>query len=72
MPVIPVLARANRAFLVDAVRKMAAAGVSQYLDVGSGLPTSPNVHEVARERVPGARVVYVDYDPVVVPHGAGC
>jgi len=68
MPVIPVLARANRAFLVDSVRKMAAAGVSQYLDVGSGLPTSPNVHEVARETVPDARVVYVDYDPVVVLH----
>jgi len=65
MPVIPVLARANRAFLVDSVRKMAAAGVSQSLDVGSGLPTSPTVHEVARETVPDARVVYVDYDPEV-------
>jgi SAM-dependent methyltransferase len=68
MPAIPVLARANRAFLVDAVRRMAAAGVSQFLDIGSGLPTSPNVHEVARETVPDARVVYVDYDPVVVLH----
>jgi S-adenosyl methyltransferase len=68
MPVIPVLARANRAFLAYSVRKMAAAGISQYLDVGSGLPTSPNVHEVARETVPDARVVYVDYDPVVVLH----
>src|SRR5580692_3889926 len=68
MPVIPVLARANRAFLVDSVGKMAAAGIRQYLDVGSGLPTSPNVHEVARKTIPGARVVYVDYDPVVVLH----
>ena len=68
MPAIPLLARANRAFLVDAVRRMAAAGVSQFLDIGSGLPTSPNVHEVARETVPDARVVYVDYDPVVVLH----
>ena len=68
MPVIPVLARANRAFLVDSVEQMAAAGIRQYLDVGSGLPTSPNVHEVARETVPDARVVYVDYDPVVVSH----
>jgi hypothetical protein len=68
MPVIPVLTRANRAFLVDSVGKMAAAGIRQYLDVGSGLPTSPNVHEVARETVPDARVVYVDYDPVVVLH----
>jgi hypothetical protein len=67
-PVIPVLARANRAFLVDAVARMAAAGVSQYLDIGSGLPTSPNVHEVANATVPGARVVYVDIDPVVVSH----
>src|ERR1700735_3973021 len=68
MPVIPVLARANRAFLVDSVGKMAAAGIRQYLDVGSGLPTSPNVHEVARLTVPDARVVYVDYDPVVILH----
>jgi hypothetical protein len=67
-PVIPVLARANRAFLVDAVRQMAAAGVSQYLDVGSGLPTSPNVHEVASETVAQPHVVYVDIDPVVVSH----
>jgi hypothetical protein len=67
-PVIPVLARANRAFTVDAVQKMAAAGVSQYLDIGSGLPTSPNVHEVACAAVPDARVVYVDVDPVVVSH----
>ena len=68
MPAIPVLARANRAFLVDSVGKMAAAGVSQFLDIGSGLPTSPNVHEVARQTVPDARVVYVDYDPIVVLH----
>ena len=68
MPVIPLLARANRAFLVDSVGKMAAAGIRQYLDVGSGLPTSPNVHEVARKTIPDARVVYVDYDPVVVLH----
>jgi len=68
MPAIPVLARANRAFLVDSVGKMAAAGIGQFLDIGSGLPTSPNVHEVARGTVPDARVVYVDYDPVVVLH----
>ena len=68
MPVIPVLARANRAFLVDSVGKMAAAGIRQYLDVGSGLPTSPNVHEAASAAVPDPRVVYVDIDPVVVSH----
>jgi hypothetical protein len=67
-PVIPVLARANRAFLVDAVEKMAAAGISRYLDIGSGLPTSPNVHEVASAAVPNPRVVYMDIDPVVVAH----
>jgi hypothetical protein len=67
-PVIPVLARANRAFLVDAVRRMAAAGITQYLDIGSGLPTSPNVHEVASATVPDPSVVYVDVDPVVVNH----
>jgi hypothetical protein len=67
-PVIPVLARANRAFLVDAVRRMAAAGITQYLDIGSGLPTSPNVHEVASATAPDPRVVYVDVDPVVVNH----
>jgi hypothetical protein len=67
-PVIPVLARANRAFQVDAVEKMAAAGISQYLDIGSGLPTSPNVHEVASAAVPEPRVVYMDIDQVVVAH----
>jgi SAM-dependent methyltransferase len=62
-------ARLNRAFLGRAVRTMAAAGVRQFLDLGSGLPTKENVHEVARSVDPGARVVYVDYDPVVTAHG---
>jgi hypothetical protein len=62
------LALANRGFLLRAVRFLARHGVSQFLDLGSGLPTSPNVHEVARDVVPGARVVYVDHDPVVVAH----
>jgi S-adenosyl methyltransferase len=61
-PMIPKIARANRAFLQRAVRYMAAHGVRQYLDVGSGIPTAGNVHEVA----PDARVVYVDIDPVAV------
>lgn len=61
-------ALANRAFLVRAVRFLAEQGISQYLDLGSGLPTSPSVHEVAREIIPGARVVYVDHDPIVVAH----
>jgi hypothetical protein len=62
------LALANRAFLRRAVRFLARQGISQFLDLGSGLPTSPSVHEVAREIAPGARVVYVDHDPIVVAH----
>ncbi len=59
---------ANRAFMRQAVARMAAAGIDQFLDLGAGIPTSPNVHEVARELIPDARVVYVDRDPVVRTH----
>jgi DNA-binding SARP family transcriptional activator len=59
----------NRAFLRWAVRFLAERGIRQFLDVGAGLPSRPNVHEVAREIDPDARVVYVDYDPFVVAHG---
>jgi S-adenosyl methyltransferase len=62
------LSLANRGFLLRSVRFLAEQGISQYLDLGSGLPTVPNVHEVAREIVPDARVVYVDHDPIVVTH----
>jgi hypothetical protein len=62
------LVRAQRAFLVRAVRMIAEAGVRQFLDLGTGIPTSPNVHEVARSVHPSARVVYVDFDPMVVVH----
>ncbi len=62
------LSLANRGFLFRAVRFLAGQGISQYLDLGSGLPTSPSVHEVARGVIPGARVVYVDHDPMVVVH----
>lgn len=61
-------ARANRAFMIRAVRYLARAGLRQFIDLGTGIPTSPNVHEVAREHEPAARVVYVDNDPVVVAH----
>jgi O-methyltransferase involved in polyketide biosynthesis len=61
-------AKANRAFLAAAVRYVASRGIDQYVDVGAGLPTSPNVHECARHAVPGARVAYVDHDPLVVTH----
>ncbi len=62
------LSLANRAFLFRAVCFLARQGIAQYLDLGSGLPTSPSVHEVARDVIPAARVVYVDHDPIVVAH----
>jgi len=59
--------RANRAFLGRAVRYLAGeAGISQFLDIGTGIPTSPNVHEVAQAVEPAARIVYVDNDPIVL------
>jgi len=68
-PSIRVAARENRAFLGRAVRYLAAeAGIRQFLDIGTGLPTANNVHEVAQESAPSARVVYVDNDPLVLAH----
>ncbi|WP_433199996.1 SAM-dependent methyltransferase [Dactylosporangium sp. CS-047395] len=59
----------NRAFLRRVVRTLAAQyGIRQFLDIGTGIPTSPNVHEVAQEVAPAARVVYVDNDPIVLAH----
>jgi hypothetical protein len=66
LPNAAAVARANRAFLAAAVRQAARAGIAQYLDIGAGLPTSPSVHECAREIIPGARVAYVDSDPAAV------
>jgi hypothetical protein len=64
-----VAARGNRDFLRRAVRFLAAeAGIRQFLDIGSGLPTADNVHEVAQSAAPESRVVYVDNDPVVLSH----
>lgn len=61
--------RQNRDFLRGAVRHLAAgAGIRQFLDVGSGLPTADDVHQVVKAASPDARVVYVDYDPVVLLH----
>jgi len=61
--------RENRAFLGRAVRFLAAeAGVRQFLDIGTGLPTTNNVHEVAQRIAPSSRVVYVDNDPLVLAH----
>src|SRR6201996_8913283 len=61
--------RENRAFLQRLVRHLAAeAGIRQFLDIGTGLPTPPNVHEVAQGIAPDSRVVYVDNDPIVLAH----
>ena len=61
-------ARANRAWLARAVRFLAQQGIRQFLDIGTGIPTSPNVHEVAQGIAPESRVVYVDNDPIVHVH----
>ncbi len=60
--------RANRAFLGRAVRYLTQAGIRQFLDIGSGIPTARNVHQVAQETGPGARVIYADVDEVAVAH----
>ncbi|MET8387153.1 SAM-dependent methyltransferase [Streptosporangium canum] len=62
-------ARENRAFLSRAVRHLVESGVRQIVDLGSGLPTQGNTHEVAHGIAPDTRVIYVDYDPVVCAHG---
>jgi S-adenosyl methyltransferase len=67
-PELPEIMKANRAFLRRAVQHLVAAGVRQFLDIGSGIPTVGNVHEVAQQAAPDARVVYVDNDPVAVEH----
>jgi hypothetical protein len=67
-PDLPEIMQANRGFLRRAVEYLAGAGVRKYLDLGSGIPTVGNVHEVAQRVAPDARVVYVDNDPVAVEH----
>jgi SAM-dependent methyltransferase len=68
-PRIRAMARANRDFMGRAVRFLAAEnGIRQFLDIGSGIPTGRNVHEVAQEAAPGSRVVYADVDEVAVAH----
>jgi S-adenosyl methyltransferase len=69
IPTISAMAQANRAFMVRAVRHLAAeAGIRQFLDIGTGIPTAPNVHQVAQAVDPSARVLYVDIDPLVLAH----
>ncbi|MDQ7805808.1 SAM-dependent methyltransferase [Amycolatopsis sp. A133] len=68
-PLAKTLARSNRAFLGRAVRYCLAQGITQFLDLGSGIPTAGNVHEVADDHVDDSRCVYVDNEPVAVAHG---
>jgi S-adenosyl methyltransferase len=68
MPTIRLTAMENRWFLHRAVRFMAGQGIRQFLDIGTGIPTSPNTHEVAQQIDPSARIVYVDNDPLVLVH----
>jgi S-adenosyl methyltransferase len=67
-PELPQIMRANRAFLRRAVRFLVGQGIRQFLDLGSGIPTVGNVHDVALAADPGCRIVYVDIDPVAVLH----
>src|ERR687886_1815241 len=67
-PEFPLMMQVNRAFLRRAVKFLVQQGIDQFLDIGSGIPTVGNVHEIAHEMNPSARVVYVDYEPVAVTH----
>ncbi|MFD5427540.1 SAM-dependent methyltransferase [Streptomyces sp. NPDC127084] len=68
VPGLPKIMQANRAMMRRAVRYAVSEGITQFLDIGSGIPTFGNVHEVAQKASPDARVVYVDHDPVAVAH----
>jgi O-methyltransferase involved in polyketide biosynthesis len=67
-PELPMMALESRRFLGRVVRFLAGEGVRQFVDIGCGLPTQNNAHEVAQAAAPESRVVYVDFDPVVVTH----
>ena len=68
MPALPLVARMLRRFLITTVDELAAAGVRQFLDIGTGMPTADNTHDVAQRAAPESRIVYVDHDPVVISH----
>src|SRR6201996_8028153 len=69
MPTMPLIARAARLFLVEAVHRLAGEhGVRQFLDIGTGLPVADNTHQIAQRAAPESRIVYVDYDPIVLTH----
>ena len=67
-PSVGQAAQINRQFMHRATRFLAEAGIEQFLDIGTGIPTSPNLHQVAQRVEPSARVVYVDNDPIVLTH----
>jgi hypothetical protein len=67
-PNAPYVVRANRAFLYRVVVELCALGITQFLDLGSGIPTAGNVHEVAAEAHPGSRTLYIDSDAVAIAH----
>jgi O-methyltransferase involved in polyketide biosynthesis len=69
MPAMPLIARLVRRFLIDVVYQLADGyGIRQFLDIGTGLPTADNTHDVAQRAAPESRIVYVDHDPVVLSH----
>lgn len=70
VPWVPNVARLNRSFLWRVVRYMLDQGIGQFLDLGSGIPTVGNVHEIAQQQQPDAKVVYVDYEPVAYQHAS--
>ncbi|WP_258081168.1 SAM-dependent methyltransferase [Nocardia nova] len=68
-PSVSIMARTNRDFMHRSVRWLTAeAGIDQFLDIGTGIPTEPNLHQIAQEIIPDTRVVYVDNDPIVLAH----
>ena len=69
MPSLPAIARSVRYFLIDIVHGLTVDyGIRQFLDIGTGLPTADNTHDVAQRAAPESRIVYADYDPVVLAH----
>jgi hypothetical protein len=67
-PNLPLMAKMNRGFMHRSTRWLAQQGVRQYLDIGTGIPTEPNLHQIAQESAPDSRVVYCDNDPIVLAH----
>ncbi|MFS8201326.1 SAM-dependent methyltransferase [Streptomyces sp. CWNU-52B] len=67
-PAVEEMARANRDFMHRAARLLAERGIRQFLDIGTGIPTEPNLHQIVQDIRPDARVVYADNDPIVLRH----